>query len=331
METRFQITGFNAATASYHPDNDYAPTLTGLTEGFHVLRTRQFLNRSGRAAIYNTSVQTFYYDAQPPTGQIVYPNENDTLSVSSYGTVVRTDPSVIELWYKILDGEPTNDDSATTANNGNGVWVQATQLTANPAVFSQYPNEWCFNYVNVPSSGTAKILVRLRELTSGPMTAADTSTNTSTDVANHWTTLIRDVTTSGPAVRMFVAYPATDGTVVDSSYVMKVWFSKSLANNASPADLLSRFVIKIASKASGSPAGGIVQGKANYHILCQRHERPRANDGPVAQLAVATATDHFQRAIDVTYTLAWFSRRGSELVKVCRRRGGQGQHRQSAR
>ena len=44
-ETRFQVTNFNAATAIYHPHDDYAPTLTGLTEGFHVLRTRQFLNR----------------------------------------------------------------------------------------------------------------------------------------------------------------------------------------------------------------------------------------------------------------------------------------------
>ena len=37
---------------------------------------------------------------------------------------------------------------------------------------------------------------------------------------------------------MFVAYPSADGTVVGSGYVMKVWFSKSLANNLSTADLL---------------------------------------------------------------------------------------------
>ena len=40
METRFQITNFNATTATYHPHNDYGPMVTGLTEGFHVLRTR---------------------------------------------------------------------------------------------------------------------------------------------------------------------------------------------------------------------------------------------------------------------------------------------------
>ena len=71
--------------------------------------------------------------------------------------------------------------------------------------------------MNVPASGTAKILVRLRELTSAPMTAADArASDASTDAANHWTTLVRDVNTSGPAVRMFVAYPtSTDGTVVE--------------------------------------------------------------------------------------------------------------------
>ena len=51
--------------------------------------------------------------------------------------VVRTDPTVTEVWYKILDGDPTNDDSATGSTNGNGVWVQATQLTAY-AVDHQY-------------------------------------------------------------------------------------------------------------------------------------------------------------------------------------------------
>ena len=302
METRFQITNFNATTATVHPHDDYGTTVTGLSEGFHVLRTRQFLNRNGRAAIYNTSVQTFYYDALPPAGQVVYPNENDTLTNSTYGVVVRTDPSVTEVWYKILDGDPTNDDSATTANNGNGVWVQATQLTASPTISSSYPNEWRFNYNNIPSSGTAKILVRLRELSSAAMSASDTSTDTSTDTANHWTTLVRNVNTAGPAVRMFVAYPATDGTVVDSNYVMKVWFSKSLANNTSTADLISRFVIKIASTASGSPVNGVVQGQANYKI---NYNVTNDYDELAYQLPnLYNGNPAFLHTIDVTYTQA---------------------------
>ena len=303
METRFQITGFNATTASYHPDNDYAPNVTGLSEGFHVLRTRQFLNRAGRASIYNTSVQTFYYDAQPPTGQIVYPaNDGTTLSDSQYGAVVRTDPSVTEVWYKILDSDPTNDDSATTANNGNGVWVQATQLTANPAVSSSYPNEWRFNYVNVPASGTAQIVVRLRELTSAAMSTADTTSDSSTDTANHWTTLVRNVNTAGPAVRMFVAYPTTDSTVVDSSYVMKVWFSKSLANGTTTQQLINRFLIKIASTQSGSPTNGVAQGQAGYQI---NYNVTNDYDELAYQLPnLYNGNPDFVHTIDVTYTLA---------------------------
>ena len=301
METKFQITNFNATTAVFHPHNDYGSTTTGLSEGFHVLRTRQFLNRQGRASIYNTSVQTFYYDASPPAGAIVYPAaDGTTLSDSSYGVVVRTDPTVTEVWYKILDSDATNDDSTTTTNNGNGVWVQATSLTANPAVSSTYPNEWRFNYVNIPLSGTAKILVRLRELTSTAMTAADPGTDSSTDAANHWTTLVRNVNTAGPTVRMFVAYPTTDGTVVDSNYVMKVWFSKSLANNLSTADLISRFVIKIASTASGSTTGGVVQGQAKYSI---NYNVTNDYDELAYQLPnLYNGSPDFLHTIDVTYT-----------------------------
>ncbi len=300
METRFQITGFNATTASIHPHDDYGTTITGLTEGFHVLRTRQFLNRAGRASIYNTSVQTFYYDAQPPQGAVVYPNENDTLSQSTYGTVVRTDPSVTEVWYKILDGDPTNDDSATTANNGNGIWVQATQLTATPSISSTYPNEWRFNYNNIPSSGTAKILVRLRELTSSPMVATDTSTDTSTDTANHWTTLVRDVNTAGPAVKMFVQYPTTDGTVVGSGYVMKTWFSKSLASGLSTSALLNRFVIKIASTASGSDTNGVVQGQSGYSITYNVTNDYDELDYTLPNLY--NGNPNFLHTLDVTYS-----------------------------
>lgn len=303
METRFQITGFNATTAAFHPHDDYGANVTGLSEGFHVLRARQFLNRAGRSSVYNTSVQTFYYDAAPPVGAIIYPaTDGTTLGDSSYGVVARTDSTVTEVWYKILDNDATNDDAATTAVNGNGVWVQATQLTASTAIASTYPNEWRFNYANVPSSGTAKILVRLRELSSAPMTAADTSTDSSRDATNHWTTLVRNVNTAGPAVRMFVAYPTTDGTVVDSNYVMKVWFSKSLANNLSTADLISRFLIKIASTASGSPTGGVVQGQAkysiNYNVTSDYHELayqlPNLYNG----------NPDFLHTINVTYTAA---------------------------
>ena len=80
--------------------------------------------------------------------------------------VVRTDQSVTSVEYNIQDSNATNDDSVTGVANGNNAWVPATELTANPAVQSTYPNEWRFNYVNIPSSGSATIQVRLKKLTS---------------------------------------------------------------------------------------------------------------------------------------------------------------------
>ncbi len=101
---------------------------------------------------------------------------------------------------------------------------------------------------------------------------------------------------------MFVAYPATDGTVVDSSYVMKVWFSKSLANNTATADLISRFVIKIASTASGSPVNGVVQGQANYQI---NYNVTNDYDELAYQLPnLYNGNPDFLHTIDVTYTQA---------------------------
>jgi hypothetical protein len=70
----------------------------------------------------------------------------------------------------MVDSNPKNDDSVTGVANGNNAWVLATQVTANPAVASQYPDEWRFNYVNIRSSGSAQIYVRVRKLSSAPTT-----------------------------------------------------------------------------------------------------------------------------------------------------------------
>ncbi len=221
MMTTFHITGFNPATALVYPNNDYGVTQTGLSQGFHVVRTREFLNRAGRSSIYNTAVQTFYYDTELPQGQIVFPSNGSTLTSSQYGVVVRTDDSVTSVEYNIQDSNPSNDDSVTGVANGNNAWVQATELPANPAVQSTYPNEWRFNYVNIPSSGPATIQVRLKKLTSS-------SNDTLSDTAGHYTTLTCAVNTQAPAENMYVAYPQTDGQVVGPGYVMKVWFSNTL-------------------------------------------------------------------------------------------------------
>ena len=164
-----------------------------------------------------------------------------------------------EVDYKIVDGDATNDDSAVGVSNGNNAWVKASQFTANPTIQSPYPNEWRFNYVNVPSSGTAQIMVRLKKLTSS-------SDNSLSDAAGHYTTLVRTVNTNAPAVQMFVAFPQTDAQVVGANYVMKVWFSKTLANGVNNQTLLSRFLITIASSESGSPENPVAQPSANYSI-----------------------------------------------------------------
>src|SRR5205814_1331093 len=56
------------------------------------------------------------------------------------------------------------------------------------------------------------------------------------------------------------------GQVVGSTYVMKVDFSKSLADGLTTQQLLDRFVIKIASSESGSPANPVVQSPGGYSI-----------------------------------------------------------------
>ena len=277
MMTTFQIPNFSATTAQVYPHNDYGTTQTGLSEGFHVIRARAFLKRDGtsmgnglRASIYNTFSQVFYYDTGPPQGAIVFPtNDGDGVGGQQYGVVVRTDPNVTEVWYNIADTDPNNDDSVTGVANGNNAWVLATKLTANPTISSPYPDEWRFNYVNIPASGTAQIYVRLRKLSS---TAYSQSWNTTPvsagdDLANHYTTLTRVAAENGPLTKLFVAYPNSDGQVVGSTYVMKVQFSHSLGNSFSTQqDLINNFLITISSSESGSPEDPVVQPKSSYYI-----------------------------------------------------------------
>jgi len=299
--TTFQITHFNAAAKMLYPHNDYGTTQTGLSQGFHVLRARQFLNRAGRTAIYHTLTQTFYYDTALPQGEIDWPSHDaDTVGGSQYGVVVRTDPSVTEVWYHIADSDATNDDVNTgtqggngagfepyvdangnrqydlgevfTDLNGNGVWdnnitatwVKATAVTQSPAIAASnpaYTKEWRFNFNNIPSSGSATIQVRLRKLSSGTYNDFGQS-----DAAGHFTTLTRSVTTRGPQDRMFVAYPQNDGDTVGPAYVMKVYFSPDIASGVSNADLIKRFVIRISSSESASFANPIIQPQGAYSL-----------------------------------------------------------------
>ena len=306
MLTRFEIDGFNANTVEYFPHFDYAKdpqgnfqTVTGLEEGFHLLTARTFLERAGRASIYNTFKQTFYYDAQRPQGEIRFPeNDGDTVGGSNYGVVVRTDSSVAEVWVHVDDGDASNDDTATGSRNGNGVgfepftdsdrdgvrdageayedlngngqyddiladsWVKATEVTPGLSVTPSdpsYTREWRFDYVNIPATGSADIQVRLREVSSAGF--SDFSLN---DVDGHYTTLTRTVNTAGPDERMFIAYPASDGEVVGDDYVMKVFFTKSLADGLGEQELIDRFLIRIGSTEAGD--AGIARDRSDYEI-----------------------------------------------------------------
>jgi hypothetical protein len=246
METMFEITNFNAQTLLYYPHADYDTVSVGLKEGFHILRSKPFLKRDGsgvgngkRAAIFNLFKQTFYYDTQRPAGAILYPQNNgDTIYSSTYGVVARADLTTEEAWYRITDSNTNNDDAATGTPNGNAAWVRAIEVTPTLSIVSAHPREFRFNYVNIPTGGTAAIEVRLREVTS--------STNDAlSDVDGHFTTLTRTVNTRGPEQTLFVAWPQRDGDVVGAGYVAKACFTKSLADGLSTAELIEKFTFKI--------------------------------------------------------------------------------------
>jgi hypothetical protein len=310
MLTTFRVADFDPATVQFFPHNDYArtPTLgqpydewpfamqTGLSEGFHVLRARAFLNRgANEAPLYNTFTQVFYYDAETPRGEIKFPAAGDTVGGSSYEMVIRTDMTVEEVWYHIDDSDSTNDDGATKQLNGNGAgfepfvdadgnqvytpgevftdingngvydaqlgegWAKAVEVTPSLAISSPYQKEWRLRYNNIPASGQGNIRVRLLE--------ASSSRDFTQDPAGaHVTELTRTVETRGPDERVNIAWPQNDGDRVDDNYTMKVYFTKSLADGTNTESLKERFTFSIASQTNGSAAGAVVQPRGNFQI-----------------------------------------------------------------
>lgn len=289
MMTTFRIDNFNPATVPFHLHDDYNSLTTGLKEGFHVVRAKALLKRdSWQAPLYQTFTQTFYYDAETPQGEVAFPQNNgDTVGGSSYEIVVRTDPTVEELWYNIADSEDGNNDSSTRQLNGNGdgfepftdankngvresteaftdlngngvydtvapvAWASATEVTANPAVTSAYQKEWRIRYTNIPATGTATLTFRLLE-------ASSSHNFTLSPAAGHFTDIVRTVATAGLLERVNIAWPQSDGDLVDDSYTMKVYFSKALADGAADAAaLMSRFAFK---------ADGVAQSRTGWTV-----------------------------------------------------------------
>ena len=299
MMTTFETSPRNLTTEVIRPHADYGATQTGLSEGMHVIRARAFLNRAGQASIYNTFTQTFYYDALAPTGEVRFPEaDGNTVGGSSYGLVIRTDPSVTEVWFNITDADASNDDSVTRSINGNGggfepftdsnrngsrdagekyedlnangswdaavsvAWVRASEVTPTPAITptnAAFQKEWRFNYANIPATGTAEIKVRLRELSS-----AEYKDFSLTDSAGHFTTLARNVNTAGPNERLFVAWPPQDGDAIDDQYSVKAYFSKSLAGGLNQQQLIDKFLVRVGS--TEQDAFATTLSRAGYSI-----------------------------------------------------------------
>lgn len=307
MLTTFQTSNRNLTAVTVRPHNDYGDSQTGLSEGMHVFRARAFLNRSGQASIYNTFTHPFYYDLQTPAGEIRFPqNDGETVGGSQYGVVVRTDPSVTEVWFQFLDDDAANDDASTQGQNGNGggpepftdtnangardgsesfedldgdgiwdaalpaTWARATEVTPSTSILpgnASFTKEWRFNYVNIPATGNATLRARLFELSS-------TRNVSLSDPAAHTTTLERTVNTAGPDYRMFIAYPSTDGDLVGPGYLMKVYFTKALANGLTEPELLQKFTVLVGSNeanAAGTPISR-TGWDINYDIPAGFHE-----------------------------------------------------------
>ncbi|MCH8528782.1 MAG: hypothetical protein LAT79_16785 [Kiritimatiellae bacterium] len=285
MMTVFEVDGFDATTIEYFPHNDWATDTvqTGLREGMNFIQARAFLNRSNGAALYNTFKQTFYLDLERPTGEVVFPAENDTLSDQEYGVVVRTDRTVTEVWFNIVDSEAGNDDEVTGMLNGNGLgedeessWVRAIETrTPSLDVNSAYPREWRFSYRNIPDDGSATIRVRLVELSSTPR---EDWTDTMSDVDGHFTTLERTVDTRGPVQRLFAAWPQNDGDLVGEGYGFKAYFTQAMADGTNEEELIERFTIFINGSALGRSDYSIVYGEtSDYHALA--YDLPNLFDG----------------------------------------------------
>ena len=289
----WQVTNLNLATIQYKPHADYGATATGLKDGFHLVSARAFLNRNDGCAVYNTFKQTIYLDAETPKGYIQWPaNNGDILSGTEYGVVVRTDPTVREVWYRIEDGDSANDDAVIGKANGNGTgfepytdsnadgeydsgepftdldgdatwdstgvtsWQQAYSMTPED-MSQQYPVAWRFTYANLPTGGTATIKVRLREWSSADRTAWTNGAMTTN--TGHYTELTRTITPAGPAYKLYFDWPEVDGTLVEAGWQIRIKYSSTFAAGISGDDALDLFTIKLNSAENGGdPANGTV-------------------------------------------------------------------------
>ncbi|HVM48261.1 MAG TPA: alpha-amylase family glycosyl hydrolase [Candidatus Acidoferrum sp.] len=232
--TQFGITNFNPTTATVwlHNDLNTNNTATGLASGFHIVRARAFLPRSGKSGVYNTFLQTFYYAGALPGGVVAYPqSDGSTITSSSYTVVVRSDSSVTEVDYCITDANGQTCGVATPVS------PDATLSQTYPA----YGQEYRFTYTPVATSGTATITVNLKDAAASVYT-------------NRYTTLTRTINAQGPATVLQISSPATNGSVLilnsNASYTIQACFTPTLTTN--DASLFSIYI------------NGLLQPRASY-------------------------------------------------------------------
>lgn len=254
--TQFAITNWNPATAQVWLHNDLATNQVarGLADGWHIVRARVFLPRTGKSSAFNTFAQTFYYDTQPPDGRILFPaQDGDTLRSLSYDVVVRADETAIAVEYNILDADPNNDDAVTGLAHGNGltngvlVFAPARRVSAHPALdplAPGLPHEFRFTYAAVPSGGPAIITVRIQEASSALAPARVRQ-------------LVRTVNCAAPPQRLAFAFPTFDGEVISlaesNSYDLVVCFSATLTAEARLFTLLIDGAEQPRTSAAGQP------------------------------------------------------------------------------
>ena len=231
--TQAAITNFNPTTAVvwYHDDLNPANTHSGLQTGFHIIRARTFLSRPGQSSVYNTFVQTFYYDGSLPGGAIASPSAGSTISNQTWTVVVRGDSSVTEADVNIQDSQTNSYDINTgQANgigndaNGNPIFVSAQSATPNPAlstVYTNYSQEFHLNFPFVPTGGVVTVTVHLKELTSSIYT-------------NRFTTLTSSFNAAAATKYINISNPSQPGQVftlsTNAPFTIEACFTTNIPN-----------------------------------------------------------------------------------------------------
>ncbi|HON08831.1 MAG TPA: hypothetical protein PLW02_12105, partial [Verrucomicrobiota bacterium] len=254
--TQFSVKDFNPLSALIwlHNDLNTNSTRTGLQEGFHIVRARAFLPRDGKSSVFNTFVQTFYYDAAPPQGVIAYPQNNgETFASREYGVVIRADSTTTFVEYNIQDNDPNNDDINTGVLNGNGlsnnipIFVAANAVNPSEFLSQQFPDlpkEFRFNYVGIPSSGSATITVRIYEATSSVL-------------SNRVQELKRTVLVAAPPQNLFIAFPSKNNETAtldrNDKYTVVARFSNVLRANVTNFSIYINGSLQPRYSADGTP------------------------------------------------------------------------------